>query len=302
LFSRGFCLFLHIFIVFLPALPAWSFEKSVMPSGTVNRFLYDQSVVSGKIYRLPSKSASVIRCLKTELIKIIYQEDDWYVVKCENGLVGWVESKILKKDLSNSAQSKTEKASQGSREVLMMVTQPAILRKKAYVISEAVETIKGENRIRLIDTSENWYFVELQSGKRGWIHRNYCKTADVSESFQSQKPDIGAVGVDLNASRKEEIVKILLNSFLPPETFALEGEKPRLICDFFAASLHKDIDREIEVNGDLIKKIRIGRHENPEKKVRIVMDLVPDQEYVVEHIFYKKEKLYTLVIKEKQME
>jgi hypothetical protein len=89
---------------------------------------------------------------------------------------------------------------------------------------------------------------------------------------------------------------------LPPETFALEGEKPRLICDFFAASLHKDIDREIEVNGDLIKKIRIGRHENPEKKVRIVMDLVPDQEYVVEHIFYKKEKLYTLVIKEKQME
>lgn len=263
-------------------------------------FPLDQNVASGKIYKRPSTSARVIGfIMENQKLKIIHQEGDWCVVKLEDGLVGWAENKILEKDASMMVPIGKISTPQAGWKELTLATIPAVLRKESKVLSEAIETIGEKSRVFLVDTSGNWYFVELQSGKRGWIHRNYFNATDSTEKSVLPEPEIKAIGVDLRGADKEEIVKILLNSFLPPETFVPKEEKPMLVCDFFAASIHEKIDSEIDVSGLLIEKIKIAYHESPEKKVRLVIDLVPGKKYVIEHIFFKKENLYMLVMKKK---
>ena len=72
------------------------------------------------------------------------------------------------------------------------------------------------------------------------------------------------------------------------------------MCDFFGATLHPDVKKEIVVNGQYIEKVRIGSYENPERKLRIVLDLVVGKDYEVQQVFFEKESLYSLSVLEKQ--
>ena len=96
----------------------------------------------------------------------------------------------------------------------------------------------------------------------------------------------------------EEKVFFLISGFYPPKYFALEGDRPRVACDFYGARLGKGIGRCIEVNGRLIQQIRTAVHPGKNPKVRIVLDLVPGKNYDVEQVFYKKENLYVITVKE----
>jgi hypothetical protein len=98
----------------------------------------------------------------------------------------------------------------------------------------------------------------------------------------------------------EEKVFFLVNGFYPPKRLALEGDRPRIACDFFGARLGKGIDRCIKVNGRLIQQIRTAVYQGENPKVRVVLDLVPGKNYEVEQIFYKKENLYVIIVKEER--
>jgi hypothetical protein len=53
----------------------------------------------------------------------------------------------------------------------------------------------------------------------------------------------------------------------------------------------------MELTNGFIERIRIGIHEEPHPKVRVVMDFKPGRDYTVEQLFYKKENYYTLMVK-----
>jgi hypothetical protein len=97
-------------------------------------------------------------------------------------------------------------------------------------------------------------------------------------------------------SQSEEKVFFTLNGFYPPEIFGLKGETPRIVCDFFNAQLKNAMNRLIETNGDFIKDIRIGVHSSPKPKIRVVLDLVPNQTYDVQQIFFRKENIFLIII------
>jgi len=98
----------------------------------------------------------------------------------------------------------------------------------------------------------------------------------------------------------EEKVFFLLNGFYPPKYLALEGDRPRIACDFYGARLGKGIDRCIKVNGRLIHQIRAAIHGGKSPKVRVVLDLVPGKNYEIEQVFYKKDNLYVITVKEER--
>ncbi len=98
----------------------------------------------------------------------------------------------------------------------------------------------------------------------------------------------------------EEKVFFLVNGFYPPRRIALEGDRPRIACDFYGARLGKGIGRCIKVNGRLIQQIRTAVHQGENPKVRVVLDLVPGKNYEVEQIFYKKDNLYVITVKEER--
>ena len=97
----------------------------------------------------------------------------------------------------------------------------------------------------------------------------------------------------------EERVLFVLNDDHPPKSFAIEGKNPRLVCDFFGVRLNKKVKNLIKVDGRLIKAIRVGIHLSPTPKIRVVLDLRPDQDYEILQAFFVDRNIYAVVLRVK---
>lgn len=109
-------------------------------------------------------------------------------------------------------------------------------------------------------------------------------------------PMIHKISFD-DSSSKDEMVIFHLNDFFPPTVSAIEKDTPRVICDFMAMNLSPDIQKNILANGNYIERIRIVEYQNPEK-IQVVVDLFPDQDYDLQQVFFRKDNLFVLIIKE----
>jgi len=145
-----------------------------------------------------------------------------------------------------------------------------------------------------------WVAVKLDNGRFGWVYHTL-----LTESIVAQKAT-DSITMEVRAIRSEVaakgVVKVVfeLNGHFPPQTMIVEGKKPRVVCDFFDAGLASDIGDSIEVNNDIIEKIRTGVHKWPKFKVRVVLDLVPERNYEVDQIFFEKENYFVLEVKAKE--
>jgi hypothetical protein len=102
--------------------------------------------------------------------------------------------------------------------------------------------------------------------------------------------------IDL-APNGEERVIFRLSARNVPELFTLEGEKPRLVCDFFDARLEKNVARTIEVGGLAVKRVRVGEHRGKKPKVRAVVDLSSAGAYEIDQFFFEPDNTYVLLLK-----
>jgi len=88
----------------------------------------------------------------------------------------------------------------------------------------------------------------------------------------------------------------MLNGFYPPELFALKGENPRIVCDFLNTELGYMPNRLIDTKGIFIQSIRVGVHSSPNPKTRVVLDLVPNQDYDVLQNFFQEESAFLITV------
>ena len=95
----------------------------------------------------------------------------------------------------------------------------------------------------------------------------------------------------------KEMVTFRLNGYYPPEPFSSLGNNPTVICDFFNARLGKKVKRSFKVNGDCIYRIRTGIHIGSRPKVRVILDLIPNQTYDIRPVFFKEQNLFVLIVK-----
>ena len=145
-----------------------------------------------------------------------------------------------------------------------------------------------------------WVAVKLDNGRFGWVYHTLLTdsivplkaTARATREIRAIRPEVVA----------KDVAKVIfeLNGPFPPQTTIVEGEKPRVVCDFFDAGLASEIGDSIEVNKGIVKKIRTGLHKWPKSKVRVVLDLVPERNYEIEQFFFEKENYYVLVVKAKE--
>jgi hypothetical protein len=97
------------------------------------------------------------------------------------------------------------------------------------------------------------------------------------------------------ASPREETIHISVRDFSPPRVFAIEGDKPRVVCDFLDAGLAGTVKSQHAVEGNYIRRIRVGAHRDP-TKIRVVLDLAPEHDYDVRQIFVKDQEIFILAI------
>jgi hypothetical protein len=95
--------------------------------------------------------------------------------------------------------------------------------------------------------------------------------------------------------KDHEKVFIALNKFTTPRILTLEGDKPRIVIDIKNVSFWSGQYRT-PVKGNLIKQIRTYLHRDIEK-LRIVLDIKPSENYLINQIYYHTENLYCIEVR-----
>lgn len=90
---------------------------------------------------------------------------------------------------------------------------------------------------------------------------------------------------------KTESVIFHLDGPWLPRAFALKGENPRVVFDFMETRLDRSVPTSIDAQGEMIRKIRIGRHTD---KTRVVIDLVADEAFNFDQQFDEDENILTM--------
>ena len=157
--------------------------------------------------------------------------------------------------------------------------------------------IKRGDKVTKFQEKGEWYLVKLQDGRFGWAHHSlFTKSSNKKDSAIRFIQEIRSIKPEIS-SEQEENVNFIINGYYQPETFILNEGNPRVVCDFINTRLGSGISRLIKVNGSIIQQIRIGIYKGFSPKVRVVVDLVPDQDYEVKALFFKKE--YLMVVRKK---
>lgn len=76
-------------------------------------------------------------------------------------------------------------------------------------------------------------------------------------------------------SAHEDLLIFKMNGSHLPSTFALKGDRPRVVFDFPDVVPAKKVQTAIEADGTFIKQIRTGIHKGDNPKTRVVLDLQP---------------------------
>lgn len=171
------------------------------------------------------------------------------------------------------------------------------IRERPTTKSQIIEKVRKGDKVTLLEQQDEWYIVRLPDDRVGWAHeRLFFKAHRAEVTTQEGFKEIKEISVKVMPQGEERAV-FLLNGFYPPHMFALEGESPKVVCDFFDARLANGINRRVQVNGSLIQQVRIGIHKGARPKVRIVLDLAPHYNYDVQQILLKEKNLYTVIVK-----
>ncbi len=98
-----------------------------------------------------------------------------------------------------------------------------------------------------------------------------------------------------NSSNRGEMILFKLNEFHPPIVFGLEEGQPRVVCDFKGTTAAVDLPDSIKTEGKFVQKIRISK-KNKTDKVRVVLDLAPNNSYDLQQVFFKEDNLFVIII------
>lgn len=101
--------------------------------------------------------------------------------------------------------------------------------------------------------------------------------------------------IKVKTEKEREKVFIALNNFSTPEILTLEGDRPRVVIDIKNVSSWSG-KYKTPVNGNLIKQIRTHLHRDTEK-LRIVLDLNPSENYIINQIYYQTENIYCIEVR-----
>ena len=282
----------------------------------------------GNLYEKPDKNAAVVTVVKRGvMVSIIEKIGDWYVIKLPDNRLAWGNESLFPGSSEGSGNLP-------EKQMVVRVPQ-ARVRELPTTKARIVFGITAGQIVDVLEVKDKWYQIRTDDGKTGWsYHTLFNEKSGIKEkpgskeevetelpvlSTTAEKPaqtpsplqpiaDLPAkkekvkqpvvrkVGIEKKPDGMEEAV-FMLNGYFPPKTFVIEDDVHKIVCDFAGAVPGTELKDIRNVNGKVIQGIRIGIHGGKNAKVRVVLDLVPSQNYNVEQVFYEKENFYVLKFK-----
>lgn len=161
--------------------------------------------------------------------------------------------------------------------------------KKSAIPTETVKKVEGsENSVAEIEApstgDERPIAEEKSSAPKSRHGEDRTETRAITAIWTEKGDDSGTR------------VIFELNGPHIPKIFPLDGDTPRIVCDFEGVQI-KDVNLPIQVEDGVLNQIRMGYHNKPKPKLRSVLDLVGGPNYTVDHVFFEKDNHYVIYIK-----
>jgi hypothetical protein len=186
--------------------------------------------------------------------------------------------------------------SAAAEEALYVKVLVARVRQAPNTESPIVFRVRRGDRVIVDRKQGEWYHIKHVDMQTGWAHKKLIVSTALDDQKAAAKVyTIKSVRVSVDAGKKEAIA-FQMDGFQPPEAFVLKGDRPRVVCDFLNTRVLDSVGNRVEPRGALVKDIRIAPYGGGAPRVRVVLDLTPGRNYVVDQTFYKKENRYTVTI------
>ena len=268
----------------------------LLPSPGFSKYPRSDTVkaIVGNILEKPSADARIIqRVYQGDTITIQRLEGEWFYIKLPDGTAGWAH-RILLKAPTHSTPLKPDDDNNNPALSATITEFGANVRAAPSRKAKIVDYLRRGHTVRILDNTKNWYRVEYESEKTGWMHKSLFspprKEAITENKIAQEITSIQTV----ISSETEEKVLFTLSGFFPPETSTITGDSPKVVCDFVGVQPKAGISDEIIVDGKFIRKIKIDAND---KGTKIFVILSPDHDYNIEQVFFKEEKVYSLIFR-----
>jgi hypothetical protein len=107
---------------------------------------------------------------------------------------------------------------------------------------------------------------------------------------------ISAIRINTGAPGEERLV-FTIQGDAAPTVFFIEGDPLRLVLDFADADVAPGVPSSILPGGRMIRQVRLGVHSEPDRKVRVVLELSGGREYEIDEYFRPEEMIYELIVR-----
>jgi len=184
-------------------------------------------------------------------------------------------------------------------EIMTVKTAIGNVRRGPALTFPVTGKLRKGDKVKVTGKKDKWCMIRFHGGRVGWAHESlFFKARKTRAAGTRMFKQIKEIRFK-TAPEGGEMVIFRLNGYSPPKIFTLDEGRPRVVCDFFDTSLGAGVGRLIEVNGQVVRNIRIGIYNGPVPKVRVVSDLVSQEDsvYEIRPVFFKDENIYTLTIK-----
>ena len=288
-------------IPIVPECMAQSTDRSTAAGGqtvTVN-------VGTGNLRAQPDINALVIDQLRSGTrLRLVERRHPWYQVELQDGRRGWVHASVLNLNAPTQPvpappSSRTQASMPPLHTHYTVKVETARVRKDPNLKSEIAFRLRQGDRVRVNGIQQDWFLIKAADGRSGWAHQRLFVPAANPGLDPSASPTVIKAVRHTRGPQNTEKVLFDLKGFHAPNTFTINGNRPRLVCDFQKARLEQGVKPRIPVSGNLIKDIRVAYHADPAAKVRVVLDLQPDRSYEVEQIYFRQESQFILILTSK---
>ena len=286
-------------------------------------------VLVGNIRKEPTKKSLVIGKLKMgDKVLVLSRDKQWIQVRMDDGSTGWAYNSLF---IDESVDSdKKEKvttqtpmdASDSIKPLLQVGDRLRVIVRMARVRSAPdfdsaikFKIPKGTNPV-LRNIQDDWYQILTDDGRTGWSHSILFSEKKHEGSTSSEKEIASAITVRtktertidtgkftklkeirfLATSKEEEKIFFLLSKENIPEASVIEGENPKVVCKFFKMAPNDNMEKDIPINGNLIKNVQVLSQDRSEKSLTIELHLKPNNNYQVERIYFKEDTTYMIGI------
>jgi hypothetical protein len=193
--------------------------------------------------------------------------------------------------------AKPEIKSKEDQKTLYVNVPVGRIRQEASLDAKITSRLYKGERVIVEESSMDWYRIDAEDGRKGWAHRELF-SKDAPPSVKRSKPLIKAIWVEECTEEKGKIF-IELDGYHLPKILVLEGGRPRVACDFHGIEADPALQKTMAVYTGIVQSIRLGVHGEGKAKTRVVVDLLPQNNYIVEQQYFIEKDIYLLEIHSK---